>query len=427
MSTLLPSSSADAADYCDLFLFSDDMGKGAFEDSDPLAGASSYNGGTVSTSTLVGTGNGASATAEVPTVPGTSSAPTGALSGMSAQQFAGYPSAYSGYAGSTGASGSSSSAASYPQTVSAPVAGYQPHNSMGFAPFGMPSFQAMGDTGAPDFDFGELFGGMSNPMGGNPTFASLGLSGEQSVRQGSAPTVSELIAGQHPQGTQPSSYDLLAALQQQQYQHQHQQQQYQQQQEQQRQLILSKLQQFKSFSTGGNSAEDMQLLDAIAASLASGGTAGAGAGLFGGMRTGAADATEMTNAAGSTTAALRRAAQANTASTRRMQAGLSGSATGSKVRSSDSTRPTTVAQSLATNKRFPRDSTKVLKEWLFKNSGNPYPSEATKNELMAESGLTLLQLNNWFINARRRLLIKKRANGGRDKAEFKLRSNAAEL
>lgn len=426
MSTLLPSSSADAADYCDLFLFSDDMGKGAFDDSDPLAGASSYSGGNVSTSTLVGTGNGATATGEVPTVPGTSSASSGAPSGMGAQQFAGYPSsAYSGYHGSTAASGSASSAASYPQTVSAPVAGYQPHNSMGFAPFGMPSFQAMGDTGAPDFDFGELFGGMNNnPMGGNSSFASLGLSGEQSVRQGGAPTISELIAGQHPQGTQPSSYDLLAALQQQQQQYQQQ----QQQQEQQRQLLLSQLQQFKSFSTGGSSAEDMQLLDAIASSLASGGgTAGAGAAASFGMPTGGLDATEIGNADGSTTAALRRAAQANTASTRRMQAGLSGSATGSKVRYSDSMRPTTVAQSLATNKRFPRDSTKVLKEWLFKNSNNPYPSEATKNELMAESGLTLLQLNNWFINARRRLLIKKRANGGRDKAEFKLRSNAAEL
>ena len=54
--------------------------------------------------------------------------------------------------------------------------------------------------------------------------------------------------------------------------------------------------------------------------------------------------------------------------------------------------------------KTPPESQKMLKEWLFTHSSHPYPTDSEKDWLCTATGLSLQQLNNWFINARRRIL-----------------------
>jgi hypothetical protein len=54
--------------------------------------------------------------------------------------------------------------------------------------------------------------------------------------------------------------------------------------------------------------------------------------------------------------------------------------------------------------RLPAHAVSVLKEWFFKHSHSPYPTEEEKEKFTKELSLTILQVNNWFTNARRRLL-----------------------
>ncbi|KAF3845005.1 hypothetical protein F7725_008168 [Dissostichus mawsoni] len=68
---------------------------------------------------------------------------------------------------------------------------------------------------------------------------------------------------------------------------------------------------------------------------------------------------------------------------------------------------------------FPKVATNIMRAWLFqhltiKSNGShcrtivsvkhPYPSEEQKKQLAQDTGLTILQVNNWFINARRRIV-----------------------
>lgn len=62
-----------------------------------------------------------------------------------------------------------------------------------------------------------------------------------------------------------------------------------------------------------------------------------------------------------------------------------------------STRPRTRAN-------FPMDISQLLRSWLKENMDNPYPSDAEKAYLCQKTGLGPAQINNWFINARRRIL-----------------------
>lgn len=77
------------------------------------------------------------------------------------------------------------------------------------------------------------------------------------------------------------------------------------------------------------------------------------------------------------------------------------SSSSSSSSSSAALTPTTAG----TKKRrgnLPRQVTEVLRVWLNSNLQHPYPTDEEKAQLMKQTGLTLNQISNWFINARRR-------------------------
>ncbi|PVD27058.1 hypothetical protein C0Q70_12208 [Pomacea canaliculata] len=53
---------------------------------------------------------------------------------------------------------------------------------------------------------------------------------------------------------------------------------------------------------------------------------------------------------------------------------------------------------------LPKHATQIMKTWLFQHLVHPYPTEDEKRQISSQTNLTLLQVNNWFINARRRIL-----------------------
>uniref|UniRef100_UPI00358DE154 homeobox protein Mohawk isoform X3 n=1 Tax=Myxine glutinosa TaxID=7769 RepID=UPI00358DE154 len=50
-----------------------------------------------------------------------------------------------------------------------------------------------------------------------------------------------------------------------------------------------------------------------------------------------------------------------------------------------------------------QDMARPLKHWLYKHRDNPYPTKTEKILLALGSHMTLVQVSNWFANARRRL------------------------
>ncbi|CAL5356071.1 hypothetical protein CsSME_00044905 [Camellia sinensis var. sinensis] len=52
--------------------------------------------------------------------------------------------------------------------------------------------------------------------------------------------------------------------------------------------------------------------------------------------------------------------------------------------------------------KLPGDTTSVLKNWWQQHAKWPYPTEDDKAKLVEETGLQLKQINNWFINQRKR-------------------------
>ncbi|CAH1107572.1 unnamed protein product [Psylliodes chrysocephalus] len=71
---------------------------------------------------------------------------------------------------------------------------------------------------------------------------------------------------------------------------------------------------------------------------------------------------------------------------------------------SKSTQQEATKNILTKRPHLPTKAKNHLKKWLFKHTDHPYPTDQEKQMLMKETNLSLLQVENWFINARRRIL-----------------------
>ncbi|KAH8422395.1 homeobox domain-containing protein [Aspergillus melleus] len=76
---------------------------------------------------------------------------------------------------------------------------------------------------------------------------------------------------------------------------------------------------------------------------------------------------------------------------------------GSRAQSAASSRASSHQEK--TSQRLPNPAVKILNAWLSQHQQDPYPTSQEKHELEEQTGLSKIQITNWFTNARRRKMI----------------------